>query len=39
MKTAVIYRSGAGNTRAMAEHIIAAPCAAFAGQFAGSRGD
>ncbi len=39
MKPAVVYRSGAGNTRAMAEHIIAAPCAAFAGQFAGSRGD
>ncbi len=39
MKTAVIYWSGTGNTQAMAEHIIAAPCAAFAGQFAGSRGD
>ena len=39
MKTAVVYRSGAGNTRAMAEHIIAAPCAVFAGQLAGSRGD
>lgn len=39
MKTAVVYRSGTGNTQATAEHIIAAPCAAFAGQFAGSRGD
>ena len=39
MKTAVVYRSGAGHPRGLAEPILAAPCAAFAGQFAGSRGD